>query len=70
METFVRAVQPSILKKVNKNRRIDEKYQKIIEFSKYLFGLKKLKQRGYQQFLNNYTRPDNISAEYRRWTVL
>lgn len=70
LETFVKSIQPAIIKKVNKTRRVDERYQKLLEFTQHLISLKKLKQRGYDELFAKYTNPENLTAEYKSWMVL
>ena len=69
MERFVRAVHPSVLKCVVRNRNKAEKINKLREFASYMITLQKLKQRGYEFFLKNYVDPTSLSEEYKNLMV-
>jgi len=67
METFVRSINPAILKCVVRNKKSAEDVENMREFTSYMATLMHLKQKGYELFVKYYTAPTSLSEEYKTW---
>ena len=69
LETFVKSINPAILKCVVRKKKHSERITNVHEFTSHMISLMHLKQRGYEMFVKNYVDSEALSEEYLFWLV-